>query len=47
VDNTQFLQMMTSLDNTAVSLQHLSYQSDLLLGALFAIVFITAFRWHL
>lgn len=47
MDNTQFIQMMVSLDNTAVSLQHLSYQFDLIYGAIFALIFVTAFRWHL
>lgn len=48
IDNTtQFQQLMDSFDNTAVSLQNISYQADLLLGVLFAAVFITAYRWHL
>jgi len=47
VDNTQFIQMMVTLDNTALNLQHLSYQADLIYGAIFALIFVTAYRWHL
>lgn len=47
MDNVQFATMMASLDNTAVSLQHLSYQADLILGAIFAVIVAAAYRWHL
>lgn len=54
MDNTQFTTMMVALDNQVHSLDNvvhtvssLSYQMDILLGAIFAVCFLCAYRWHL
>ena len=47
MDNTQFAQMMVALDNTVAIVSGISYQFDIVVGLLFALVFITAYRWHL
>jgi len=36
-----------SLDNVVHAAANISYQMDLLYGVIFALVFVTAYRWHL
>lgn len=47
MDNTQFATLMTALDNVVTVTNNLSYQSDLILGAIFAVIVAAAYRWHL